>query len=119
MTESRESKLPRWAQNELKILRQDLATSEARLENALAGMLGPADSNTRMHLTALGQQIPLENSAQVEFLVRDDGGHPNRIRVRIERHIGADLIVQGDDLISVQPHAGNSVRISTAQRRTA
>lgn len=90
-----ETKLPRWAQMELRRLRDDLADAQHRLT------VGP-ESLVRADPYSDAPR-PLGDDTTVEFTL--PGG---KIRVRME---GDALDVHGGDSLAIWPRSSNGVRI--------
>ena len=91
------SKLPKWAQSEIKRLESNLI----EVENELSTLYGKNETNTK--IAYVGNDKPLPNSAVINF---DIGG--NVISCNI---VDGELRIYGRNGISVFPKASNSVYI--------
>ena len=103
------TKLPKWAQQEIKRLNQDLAYYRSKLQ------VGPDDSNTFADPYSDARR-PLGHDTTIEFVLTN--GH--KIRARLDRNsvngLYDRLYVSGDDGIAVFPNASNSVEIQSIRR---
>jgi len=113
----REAKLPRWAQDQLRYLRQDLA--EAReLVTELKGTRPDAVAY-RDRLLDRDQLVPVAwVNDRIRFLL--DGHTETRRRsIDIYRdHAGRGLSIRTTDgLISVHPESGNAIYVDQEERR--
>jgi hypothetical protein len=95
-----ETKLPKYAQDELNRLRRDLAHAHAKLE------AGPEDSDT--FADPYLHPRPLGKGESVEFRLNPQ----RKVRVRIaQTHRGPELDINADSGLSIEPVAANAIRI--------
>lgn len=105
MPDPREAKLPKWVQEELRVLRRKLSDEQAAREE-LRGNIPDANVFVRDYLR---NDRPLPVDARVAFhLTPDDGRVRNSVSVHIEN---GKLRIQGDCMILVRPTSGNSLTI--------
>jgi hypothetical protein len=106
----RESRLPKWAQEELSSLRYKLEVERQRVEE-MRGNVPNADTFVRDY-TSKDRPLPL--GARVAFhTVPDDG----RLRRAIIAHVeDGKLCIQGDHSFVIHPRASNSVYIEFEER---
>lgn len=97
------TKLPKWAQSEIKRLNNNVESLSARLA------AGPEDSDTFADPYAETPR-PLGQGTTVEFRLSDGDAWGNRIRVRAKK--GA-LYVLGGDGIAVFPQSSNTLVIKS------
>lgn len=110
MTDPREARLPKWAQEEMRTLRRDLDI-ERRVNADLRGEI--PETNTWVLDYGRASQ-PLPNNARVSFHLRHDDG---RIRRSIQAYVEyGHLRIQGDDTLSIHPGASNSFTINFRER---
>jgi hypothetical protein len=111
-----ESKLPRWARQELDSLRAEVA----RVSGQLATLRGECEqSDTSVLATGRGRattdELWLPNGSEVGFYVAGSHGWRNG-RVRIDCAVRAGQVrVMGDDSIVVLPQSSNVVTIGAAR----
>lgn len=105
MADPREARLPKWAQDELAILRRDLE-SVKRYADELRGHRGESDTYVQNYLHG---DYALPARSRIAFhLLPDDGRVRRSIKVHVEDGV---LNVQGDDMIDIRPQASNSLTI--------
>jgi hypothetical protein len=101
----RESRLPKWAQEELHRLRRDLAAECQQVEE-LKGNI--PDSDTFV-IDYLRSNAPLPRGSRIGFYPRPDSDH---LRQQIQVYCESGrLRVQGDYALIVRPCASNSLTI--------
>ena len=93
------AKLPKWAQQELQRLEQDLAHAEEKLA------AGPEDSNTFADPYADAAR-PLGRDTTVEFRFGPETSE--KIQVRID---GDKLYVYGGDSLAIAPRSSNAIYV--------
>ena len=110
MTDARESKLPKWAQEEFRRLRREL-NDERRINADLRGEI--PDTNTYVMDYGRTNQ-PLPNNARVSFHLRQDDG---RVRQSIQAYVEyGKLRIQGDNTLDIHPGSSNSFTMSFRER---
>lgn len=105
MPEGDVSKLPKWAQQRIDVLEQNI---DAWKRRALAG---PDDADTfAMHL---GEQAPLGSGTTVRFVLGDDPRYGIRGRMEVDCRVdrGELYVYGGSHGLSVLPWSTNVVKI--------
>lgn len=108
MTDQREARLPKWAQEELTSLRRQLKTARTRIDE-LRWAVG--ETNTSV-LNYGNDDQPLANNAHVQF---DFPGKrwDNHIQVYIE---GGRLRIQGGRTLVIYPSVSNAFWVELEDR---
>ena len=104
----REAKLPKWAQEELRILRMRLDEARKREENAQEGYPG-----TGIFLVKHPNRVPLPKHAHIQFSLKKGA-----IAVSIDPHgRGLYLVTHGtlSEHLSVQPSSSNACFVKTSE----
>lgn len=107
MSDPREARLPKWAQDQLRSLRMHLESANRRIAE-LNGE--PGNTNTFVSDYIHGDSA-LPNGAKVMF--RLDSGYNGQVMCYLEDDA---LTIQGHDGINVIPQASNSIRIERRKR---
>jgi hypothetical protein len=107
-----ETKLPKWAQQELDTLRMRLRESEERAERfRVAREGGGADTNTRLADYITHKDFQLGNGASVEFEL--DKRQVITVRVGTDNKGGPKtLFINGYRAIRIMPRASNAIQIT-------
>jgi len=97
------NKLPKWAQQKIERLENDLAYAKERLT------AGPENSNT--FADPYGDPRPLGEGTAIEFHLGGADDRHKRIRVRITERGWLDI--NGGDMLIVRPNASNSIEVKS------
>ncbi|WP_328546766.1 hypothetical protein [Streptomyces platensis] len=108
MADARESRLPKWAQEELRRLRQSLAVERKRAAE-LRGEVG----ETNVHVQNYGSDDqPLPSGASVKFHL-DPEVWNQYITVRVE---SGQLWLHGGGSLVIHPHVSNALWVGMGER---
>jgi hypothetical protein len=106
MSDPREERLPKWAQEQFKTLRMRLAV-EQRLNEELRGNVG--ETNTKVQ-NYTGHDQPLIQDARVQFKLGD------RYDQYVTVHIENDrLWLHGGRFLTIHPHVSNAFTVSVGE----
>ena len=95
-------KLPKWAQQHIRVLQMSLREARERLAE------GPADSN--VIADPYGEPpVPLAKDTAIRFILSPTNARSDHITVR---HDGDGLQIMGGDRIGVHPRSSNVVNIA-------
>ncbi|WP_406379139.1 hypothetical protein [Streptomyces sp. NBC_00197] len=111
MPDPRESRLPKWAQQELSRLRRDLDIERQTVEE-LRGNIPDTDT---FALDYIRGNSPLPKGSRVGFHPRPDDDF-GRLQIQVYCESGR-LRVQGDYALTVRPSASNSLTIEIDRYR--
>jgi hypothetical protein len=110
MSDAREARLPKWAQDELIRLRAKVVSVEAYAAE-LRESRGESDTYVQNYLHG---DYALPVGARIAFHMSPDDGRIRR-SVKVHMEDGA-LHLQGDDMLTLLPEASNSIRVKFGRR---
>ncbi|MFI2188017.1 hypothetical protein [Streptomyces sioyaensis] len=108
MADARESRLPKWAQEELGRLRRSLEAERARNAELRADV---GETNIHVQNYSSDDQ-PIVKGASIHFGL-DDKRWDSHITVRVD---GRDLWVHGGRTLVIHPHVSNAFRVRLGDR---
>lgn len=112
MSDPREPKLPKWAQDQLSSLRRKL--SEAEAANAELRGIIPVTNTFVANYTR--KDTPLPNNARITFMPNGDEGNVRQsVMAYIEQN--GRIRIQGDYALIVRPGASNSLTVELENYR--
>jgi hypothetical protein len=114
MSDPREARLPKWAQEELRSLRKKLGTTQRKLEESHGNI---PDTDTYLLDYGSLTDWPLPRGARVAFHLTPQG-HERKVRQAIQVYASdGALRIQGDTSLVVFPRASNSFNIELERYR--
>ncbi|MFC9620240.1 hypothetical protein ACFTXM_09650 [Streptomyces sp. NPDC056930] len=106
MSDSREARLPKWAQEELLRLRRKLEVEQKR--NAeLRGEVGETNTHVQNYIS---DDQPLPNDARVKFQL--GGRYDQHVTVHVE---AGRLWLNGGRFLVIHPHVSNAFRVAIGE----
>lgn len=109
----REPRLPKWAQEDLQVLRREVLT----LQDVIRDMRAEIPETDTFISDYVRGDTPLPPGARIDFVV---GNHPRATSTsqRIQVYIGQEggLEIQGGSAVRIEPRASNSLRIFLERR---
>lgn len=99
------SKLPKWAQDHIRLLEMRVREADKRA----ATLFGPANTNVTWVDYGHGTKHPLPSYASVRFSLAPHG----YVEVRVERERNRVYVSAGEECLVVRPEATNVVTLTT------